>query len=84
MGSPKVSLPTLMTLPCINGFEKIVANIDSSAELPNLRFKLRLTVDFLFLQILINFILKVLYFLKMRPIFVSSVHNFGRSDDDMI
>ena len=27
---------------------------------------------------------KVLCFLKMHPIFVGSVHNFGRSDDDMI
>ena len=29
-------------------------------------------------------IFKVLYFLKMCPIFVGSVHNFGRSYDDMI
>jgi hypothetical protein len=29
-------------------------------------------------------IFKVLCFLKMCPIFVSSVHNFGRSDDDII
>ena len=61
-----------------NGFEKIVANIDLSVELPNLRFKLRLTVDFFSLQILKTFILKVLHFLKMRLIFVSSVHNFGK------
>jgi hypothetical protein len=27
---------------------------------------------------------KVLYLLKMCPIFVSSVHNFGKSDDDII
>ena len=26
----------------------------------------------------------LLYFLKLCPIFVCSVHNFGRSDDDMI
>ena len=29
-------------------------------------------------------IFKILYFLKLCPIFVSSVHNFGRSDDDKI
>ena len=29
-------------------------------------------------------ILKVLCFLKMCPIFVASVHNFGRSEDDII
>ena len=31
-----------------------------------------------------NFDLKVHYFLKMGPIFVDSVHNFGKSDDDII
>ena len=30
-----------------------------------------------------NFIFKTLNFLKMSPIFVGSVHNFGRSDHDM-
>ena len=34
-----------------------------------------------FLQILI---FKVLCFLKKGPIFVGSVHNFGRSEDDML
>ena len=34
-----------------------------------------------FLKILI---FKVLYFLKLCPIFVGSVHNFGRSDNDKI
>ena len=29
-------------------------------------------------------IFKVLYLLKMCPIFVGSVHNFGKSDDDTI
>ena len=29
-------------------------------------------------------IFEVFYFLKMCPIFVSSVHNFGKSDDDII
>ena len=29
-------------------------------------------------------IFKTRYFLKMCPFFVGSVHNFGRSDDDMI
>ena len=29
-------------------------------------------------------IFKVLYFLRICPIFVSSLDNFGRSDDDMI
>ena len=27
---------------------------------------------------------KILYFLKMCPIFVGSTNNFGRRDDDMI
>ena len=31
-----------------------------------------------------NFGFEVLYFLKMCPIFVVSVHDFGRSDDDII
>ena len=31
-----------------------------------------------------NFDFKVLYLLKMCPIFVGSVHNFGKSDDDII
>ena len=35
----------------------------------------------MFLKILI---FKILYFLKLRPIFVGSVHNFGKSDDDKI
>ena len=34
-----------------------------------------------FLKILI---FKILYFLKLCPIFVGSVHNFGKSDDDKI
>ena len=34
--------------------------------------------------ILFYFIFKTLNFLKMSPIFVGSVHNFGRSDDDTI
>jgi len=34
-----------------------------------------------FLKILI---FKILYFLKLCPILVGSVHNFGRSDDDKI
>ena len=34
-----------------------------------------------FLKILI---FEVLYFLKMCPIFVGSVHNFGRSDGDKV
>ena len=29
-------------------------------------------------------IFKVLYLLKMYPIFVGSVQNFGKSDDDII
>ena len=29
-------------------------------------------------------IFRLLYFLKMYPIFVGSVHNFGRSDDAII
>ena len=29
-------------------------------------------------------IFKILYFLKMCPIFVGSVHNFGRTDGDII
>ena len=35
------------------------------------------------MKILENFV-KVLYLLKMCPIFVGSVHNFGKSDDDII
>ena len=31
-----------------------------------------------------NFDFKILYFLKMCPIFVGSADNFGRSDDDMV
>ena len=31
-----------------------------------------------------DLIFKILYFLKMCPIFVGSVHNFGRSDGDII
>ena len=31
-----------------------------------------------------NFDFKVLYLVKMCPIFVGSVHNFGKSDDDII
>ena len=31
-----------------------------------------------------NFDFKVLYLLKMCPIFVGSVHNFGKSDNDII
>ena len=31
-----------------------------------------------------NFDFNVLYFLKMYPIFVDSVHNFDRSDDSDI
>ena len=35
-------------------------------------------------QCLSNFsIFYLFYFLKMSPIFVGSVHNFGRSDDDL-
>ena len=34
----------------------------------------------MFLKILFS---KILYFLKMCPIFVGSVHNFGRSDSDI-
>ena len=30
------------------------------------------------------FFFKYFFFLKMCPIFVGSVHNFGRSDDDII
>ena len=30
-----------------------------------------------------NFDFKVLYFLKICPIFVCSIHNFGKSDDDI-
>ena len=40
-------------------------------------FKMKFFENFLVL-------FKVLSFLKMRPIFVGSVHNFGRSDDDTI
>ena len=29
-------------------------------------------------------IFNILYFLKMCPIFVGLVHNFGMSDDDML
>ena len=40
-------------------------------------------------QSLVNFFLKILifkilYVLKLRPIFVGSVHNFGKSEDDKI
>ena len=35
-------------------------------------------------RIRVNQGLGVLYFLKRGPIFVGSVHNFGRSDDDII
>ena len=35
----------------------------------------------IFLKILI---FKILYFLKLCPIFFSSVHNFGKSDNDKI
>ena len=35
----------------------------------------------IFLKILI---FKILYFLKISPIFVGSAHNFGRSDGDII
>ena len=31
-----------------------------------------------------NFIFKILHFLKMCPILVGSVHNFGNSDGDII
>ena len=31
-----------------------------------------------------KFDFKVLYFLKMGPIFVDPVHNFGKSDEDII
>ena len=31
-----------------------------------------------------NLIFKILYFLKLCPVFVSSVHNFGNSDNDKI
>ena len=39
---------------------------------------------FLELTFLKTLIFKVLYLLKMCPIFVGSVHNFGKSDDDII
>jgi hypothetical protein len=35
-------------------------------------------------QLLLMKIFKVLYLLKMCPIFVGSVHNFGKSEDDII
>ena len=35
-------------------------------------------------QLLLNIFFKILYFLKMYPIFVGTVHNFGKSDDDKI
>ena len=38
----------------------------------------------LFMKFFENFDFKVLYLLKMCPIFVGSVHNFGKSSDDII
>ena len=38
-------------------------------------------INFFFFE---NFDFKVLYLLKMCPIFVGFVHNFGRSDGDII
>ena len=34
--------------------------------------------------VLLNNVFEILYFLKMCPIFVGSVHNFGKSGDDII
>ena len=36
------------------------------------------------LSFLENYDFKILYFLKMCPIFLGSVHNFGRSEGDII
>ena len=47
-----------------------------------LGIKPRLQINFYKCNFLKTF--KVLCFLKMCPIFVSFVHNFGRSDNDMI
>ena len=41
--------------------------------------------DQLLLQMFLKFmVFKILYFLKLCPIFVGSVHNFGKSGDDKI
>jgi hypothetical protein len=41
--------------------------------------------DQLLLKIFLKFLIfKILYFLKLDLIFVGSVHDFGRSDDDKI
>ena len=41
--------------------------------------------DQLLLQMFLKFmVFKILYFLKLCPIFVGSVHNFGSTDDDKI
>ena len=49
--------------------------------LKNIRLGDQLLFKKMFLKILI---FKMLYLLKMFPIFVGSLHNFGRSDGDMI
>ena len=41
----------------------------------------QLSVKKMFLKILI---FEILYFLKMCPIFIGSVHSFGISDDDIV
>ena len=41
----------------------------------------QLSLKKIFFKILIS---KVLYLLKLCPIFDGSVHNFGKSDDDII
>jgi hypothetical protein len=45
---------------------------------------IRLGVKLLQIKMFENFDFKALHCLKMCPIFVGSVHNFGRSDDDMV
>ena len=45
---------------------------------------IRLGDELLLKYVFENLIFKILYFLKLCPIFVDSVHNFGRSDDDKI
>ena len=39
---------------------------------------------FISMKVSWNFDFKVFYLLKMCPIFVGSVHNFGKSEDDII
>ena len=40
--------------------------------------------NFLIMKFFENFDFWITFFLRMCPIFVSSVHNFGKSDNDII